>query len=134
MDRFLDHERLEVYQVARELNREVARILGELPRGCSESAENLARATRSITRNIAEGGGRWSSADKANFYHIARGSAAECAASLDELVDFGFVSAERVAHAKMLSWRVVSMLVGLIRSLNVPDRPRTRRKSLPRSA
>lgn len=122
MELFFDHERLEVYQVARELNREVRTILADLPRGSSESAENLGRAARSVTRNIAEGGGKWSPADKANFYHIARGSGTECAASLDELVDYGFLEEKRILRAKELAWRVVSMLVGLIRSLSVTDR------------
>ena len=136
MDRFLDHERLEVYQVGRELNREIAGILPELPRRARESAENLVRASRSITRNIAEAGGRWSAADKANFLHIARGSATECAASLDELVDYHFVKPERVAEGKLLAWRIVSMLVALIRSLEVPHRPparHTRRSPHPRA-
>ena len=119
MELFFDHERLEVYQVARELNREVSGILEELPRGSSEYADNLGRAARSVTRNIAEAGGKGSAADTANFYHIARGSATECAASLDELVDYGLRPESRVAHAKTLAWRVVSMLVALIRSLQV---------------
>lgn len=117
MNHFFDHERLEVYQVARALNREVRQILSELKRGSGESAENLGRAARSITRNIAEAGGKRSAAERTNFYHIASGSAHECAASLDELVDFGFVSEQRIVHAKELAWRVVSMLVRLIRSL-----------------
>ena len=41
----------------------------------------------------------------------------EAAASLDELVDCGFTTEERVAEAKRLAWRVVSMLVALIKSL-----------------
>ncbi|HEX6587997.1 MAG TPA: hypothetical protein VF039_03160 [Longimicrobiales bacterium] len=43
----------------------------------------------------------------------------EAGASLDELVDFGFVAPGRITHAKALASRVVSMLVGLIRS--TPD-------------
>lgn len=124
MQMFFDHERLEVYQVARELNREVASLLGELPRGTGESADNLRRACASIPRNIAEGTSKGTAADRANFYRIARGSATEVAASLDELVDFGFATAERVTKAKQLAWRVVSMLVNLIRSTQRSDSPR----------
>ena len=36
-----------------------------------------------MIRNIAEGSGRWSAADTAKHYKIARGEAMECAASLD---------------------------------------------------
>ena len=121
MGLFFDHERLEVYQLARELNREVAALLKELPRGSAESADNLQRATKSITRNIAEGAGKWRVPDKTHFYQIARGSATECAASLDELVDFGLLPESRIERAKQLAWRIVAMLVGMIRSLE--DRP-----------
>jgi four helix bundle protein len=114
---YFDHEKLEVYQVARELNREVAMLLAALPRGHAESKENLSRATKSITRNIAEGGGRWRPADKIRFYHIARGSATECAAGLDELIDTGAIPATRSQAARDLAPRVVAMLIKLIRSL-----------------
>lgn len=118
-----DHEHLDVYQLWRELNREVAAILKDLPRGSAESADNVRRATKSIGRNIAEGAGKWLLADKINFYQIARGSGTECAASLDEMVDFGYVSAERVERAKALAWRITAMLIGMIRSLEKkPDR------------
>ena len=84
MDAFFDHDRLHVYQAARQFNREIGRLLGELPRGNAESRSNLRRAAMSITRNIAEGSGKWKLPDKINFYHIARASATECAACLDE--------------------------------------------------
>jgi four helix bundle protein len=45
----------------------------------------LVRAAESVVRNIAEGAGRWSAADTAKHYKIARGEAMECAASLDVL-------------------------------------------------
>lgn len=55
--------------------------------------------------------------DKVNFYHIARASATESAASLDELVDFALVPEERVGDAKEVLARVVAMLIAMIRSL-----------------
>ena len=120
MDMLLDHERLEVYQVSREFSREVAAIIAELPRGAGEPADNLRRATASITRNIAEAWGRATPEEKAHYLHIARGSTAEASASLTELVDFGFTTADRVQAAKTLAWRIISMLVGLIRAQGIP--------------
>ena len=81
MDPTFDFERLEVYQLSRELNREVAALLKDLPRGAGESADNLRRAARSITRNIAEACGKWTIPDKINRFQIARGSASECGAA-----------------------------------------------------
>ena len=115
-----DHERLEVYQLGRELNREIASILAELPRAAADAADNLRRAGGSIVRNIGEAGGKWTPKDKAHYYHIARGSGTEVAASLHEIEDFGFVTAARADRVRTLAWRIVSMLTGLIRSLGRP--------------
>jgi four helix bundle protein len=117
MEPMFDHERLNVYQTAREFNRAVRGLLDEVPRGHAESKDNLRRAGQSITRNIAEGAGKWKLADKIHYYHIARGSATECAASLDELVDMACVDEERVRMPKQLLSQVVAMLVGMVRSL-----------------
>jgi four helix bundle protein len=107
-----------VYQAARAFNRSVAKLLAAIPRGHAESKDNLQRAAKSITRNIAEGGGKWKLADKMNFYHIARGSATECAACLDELEDFAGVPYSEILPRKQLLSRVVAMLVRMIRALD----------------
>lgn len=117
MSALFDHERLEVYQVGREFNRTIRQILEEVPRGHGDSKDNLKRSAKSVTRNIAEGSGKWKIPDKINFYHIARASATESAASLDELVDFALVPEERVRGAKETLARVVAMLIAMIRSL-----------------
>ncbi len=51
----LDHHRLEVYQLARQLRREVLRLTAGLPRGHSDLVDQLNRAVLSIKLNIAEG-------------------------------------------------------------------------------
>lgn len=117
MRAYFDHERLDVYQAGRRFNREVARLLQEIPRGHADSKDQLKRAAKSITRNIAEGSGKWTLADKTHYYHIARGSATECAAVLDELVDYGLVAEDRTTQPKEILGTVVAMLIGLIRSL-----------------
>jgi four helix bundle protein len=65
-------------------------------------------------RNIAEGAGRWSEADSAKHYKIARGKAMECAASLDVMKMRGLVSAERYATGIRLLEAVVAMLTKMI--------------------
>lgn len=104
---FFDHERLEVYRAARQFNREVHQLINQLPRGQSEPRDNLRRAAMSITRNIAEGSGKWKIRDKVNFYHIARGSATECAACLDELVDFQLIVPSKLSP-RSVSWHAWS--------------------------
>ena len=125
-----DHERMEIYPLIREFNREVAGILGEVPRGNAETKDNLERAAKSIGRNFAEGAGKWLLADKINFYQIARGSGTEGARSLDELVDWGLVPAERIVKAKELAWRIVNILTGMIRKLeSLPERENAPKKT-----
>jgi four helix bundle protein len=134
VDPLFDHERLEVYVVARQFNREVRDLLPDFPRGQAESRDNLRRAAMSVTRNIAEGSGRWKVRDKVHFYHIARASATECASSLDELVDFNLVPEPRVLRPKQVLVRVTAMLTAMIRSVesraesDMSEPPRSSRK------
>ena len=118
MEPIFDHERLEVYQTARAFTCEIQPLLQGLPRGNADSKDNLKRAATSVTRNIAEGGGRWRIPEKISFYQIARASATECAATLDELADLGLVREERIIQPTVMLGRVVSMLVAMIRSLD----------------
>jgi four helix bundle protein len=121
MEPFFDHERLEVYQAGRQFNREVRKILNEIPRGNADSRDQLKRSAKSVTRNIAEGSGKWKLKDKVHFYHIARGSATESAATLDELVDYELVAEARLTDAKRVLGRVVAMLISMIRSLEARE-------------
>jgi four helix bundle protein len=65
-------------------------------------------------RNIAEGAGRWSEADSAKHYKIARGEAMECAASLDVMTLRRGVAAQRYEHGIGLLESVVAMLTKMI--------------------
>lgn len=102
---------------ARQFRRHLRGLLPDIPRGNSDLVDQLRRAARSVTNNIAEGSGKWTTADKVRHFHIARGSAAECAAILDDCVDFGFLTEERIAAARDTLSRVVAMLVKMILSL-----------------
>ncbi len=61
-------------------------------------------------RNIAEGAGRWSAADYARAYRIARGEAMECAASLDVLKLRKLIADEPYDRGLRLLEAVVAML------------------------
>lgn len=118
MERINDHRNLDVYRLARCFNGEVARLLPELRRaGHAESKDNLKRGAKSVSRNIAEGSGRWTIADKVHFYHVARASATECSACLDELVDFRLTTENRVQPLHDILDRIIAMLIALIKAL-----------------
>jgi four helix bundle protein len=129
-----DHDRLDVYQVARRFKRQLKDLFLCIPRGNANLLDQLKRGARSITSNIAEGSGKWSTRDKVHYMHIARGSATECAAILDECVDYELLLDEQVRPALETLSRVVAMLVKMILSLEKRGaedmRPRPRKQSV----
>jgi len=78
-------QKLRVYQRSIEFLALALEIIGELPKGHAELADQLLRAAQSQPRNIAEGAGRRTSVDQARCYTHARGSAMEAAAALDTM-------------------------------------------------
>ena len=112
--RMLSFQRLDVYQRAIEFLTLVGDIVGDLPRGHADRGDQLVRAAESVLRNIAEGAGRWSQADSARHYKIARGEAMECAASLDVMKLRKIVSVQRYDDGIRLLESVVSMLTKMI--------------------
>jgi four helix bundle protein len=59
----------------------------------------------------------WKTRDKAHYFQIARGSATECVAILDECVDYGFLADDQVRPALETLSRVVAMLIRIVLSL-----------------
>ncbi len=113
MNTSFDHEKLSVYQESIKFVVWSDEILETLPKNLAVHGQ-LDRAATSISLNIAEGNGKYTAADRCRFFDIARGSALECAACLDVLV-----AKKRLVEAgpgKAILVRIVSMLVGLIRS------------------
>ena len=118
MNTSFDPETLSVYQESIKFVVWSDEILEMLPKNLAVHGQ-LDRAATSISLNIAEGNGKYTAADRCRFFDIARGSALECAACLDVLV-----AKKRLVEAgpgKAILVRIVSMLVGLIRSTS-PDR------------
>src|SRR5690349_12508973 len=111
-----DHEKLRVYQASIEFAAWAEEsVLADLPKTLA-AWNQLDRASTSIPLNIAEGNGKFTSADRCRFFDNARGSALECAACLDTLVAKKKLRLEQVQSGKEILHRIVSLLVGLIRS------------------
>lgn len=113
----LSFQRLDVYQRSIELLALVADIIGDLPKGHAQRADQLERAAEAIVRNIAEGAGRWSAADCAKHYKIARGEAMECAASLDVMKLRQVLAMDRYERALRLLESIVAMLTKMVVSV-----------------
>ena len=115
-----DHEKLNVYQHALGFVASATDLLDRISKRFALHNQRD-RAATAIPLNIAEGSGKWTAPDRCRYYDIARGSALECAACLDVAVVKKLLRSEEIADAKQMLVAIVSMLVGLIRSVT-PDR------------
>ena len=112
-----DFEKLTVYTRTKAFNKKVNSLLenSNLDRTTNDQ---LRRASFSILLNIAEGSGRFTSADKRNFYVIARGSVFECVAIFDYLSDLQKISQEEFSSFYNELEEVSKMLFALIKKLS----------------
>ena len=76
-------ENLEVYQKAINFADQITQLTRQFPKGYYYLSDQLNRAAISISVNIAEGNGRFTKADRKNFFTIARGSIQECVPLLE---------------------------------------------------
>jgi four helix bundle protein len=108
-----DHERLDVYRLSLQFVAWSENLLRGNPRINPSARSQLARAADSIPQNIAEGNGKRPGSDRKHFLEIARGSASECAATMDILAARRLRSLENVREGKTLLHRIISMLIRL---------------------
>ena len=111
-------EKLAVYQKAIDFTDIIVARTEQFPRGYGFLADQLNRASLSIAANIAEGNGRFTKADRKNFFIVARGSIQECVPLLElayrrQLI----VKTEHEQFRRDLE-EIAKMLSGLIRGLD----------------
>jgi four helix bundle protein len=117
---------LEVWQTGLLLIKEIYRLTKKFPKEEQYAmTSQLRRSSTSILANIAEGFGRFTYADKAHKYTIARGECTEVEAFLYISSSVDFVTIADCAYAVDLTRQVGRMTSGLIRSCKNP------RSSLP---
>ena len=107
----MDHEKLDVYQIAIEFVVLADEVIEHLPWGKAYLSDQLQRAASSISLNIAEGAGEYAVDEKVRFYRMAKRSATECAGILDVCQRLRLVEEKRYIMGRELLIRIVSMLV-----------------------
>jgi four helix bundle protein len=112
------HERLDVYRAAIEFLVVADAVASALPRGRAYLADQLRRASTSVSFNIAEGAGEFAPADKARFYRMARRSATESAAILDACRLLSLSNAEQSQQGRAVLLRIVAMLTAMVVKLS----------------
>ena len=113
MEKYFDHEKLDVYQAAIEFVVLVDEMIPTLPKGRAYLVDQLQRAASSIALNIAEGAGEYSANEKVRFYRMAKRSATECASILDICSRLQLVDVTSLVNSRNLLLRIVAMLIKL---------------------
>lgn len=111
-------ENLQVYQKAVDLADRIAGLTENFPRGYYFLVDQLNRAALSISTNLAEGNGRFTKADRKNFFTIARGSAQECVPLLEISKRRRFIDESQHNDLRKDLEEIARMLSGLINGLD----------------
>jgi four helix bundle protein len=111
-----DHEKLNVYQASLKFVTWATELISNVQVKAAVK-DQLDRASTSVPLNIAEGNGKFAIRDRCRYLDFARGSALECAACLDVLVAKQLTDTGAIAEGKQQLFEIVSMLMGLIKSL-----------------
>ena len=113
--RMQNHRKLVVYRLAKELALQVYGVAAQLPpTERYELSRQLRKGAVSVGSNIAEGCGRFTSADLARFLDGALGSAAELEFQLELCVEAELAPANDATRAAETAMRIQQMLCRLI--------------------
>ena len=111
-------ENLEVYQKAVDFADKACALTESFPRGYYFLSNQLNRAALSVATNLAEGNGRFTKADRKNFFTIARGSTQECVPLLELARRRKLLDETRHTSMRQDLETIGKMLSGLITGLD----------------
>lgn len=112
-----DFQKLEVYKKAKLFHLDCKNLIRKhkLDRYVNDQ---LGRASFSVPLNIAEGSGKFSKADRKNYYTTSRASLFECIAVLDILCDEGIITNEDFEFHSKKADELSKMLFSMIKNLS----------------
>jgi four helix bundle protein len=113
-----DFERLEIYQVVRELNHSVFTLLYRELNIDPAVKEQWKEASMKIMLNLAEGTGRMSMDEKKSFITLSRGSVNTSVALLHIAKDLGQVNEDEFKNLYDKYEQASKMLLGMYRSFS----------------
>ncbi len=112
-------EELECYQVARTLRVDLVRLAQTLPSDEKfRLTDQLIRASRSVTANIAEGFGRHYHTENLQYCRQSRGSLSECLDHLNAALDEELITSEDYQkHRAQIeeSWRLLNGYIAYLK-------------------
>jgi len=111
-------EDLDIWQFSRDFRKEISSLIRTFP---SEEKyrlnDQLIRASRSVTANIAEGYGRYHYQENIQFCRQSRGSLYEIIDHLTVALDEGYISADQLEELKKKSFVIIRKLNAYIHYL-----------------
>ena len=116
---FKTFEDLDCCKACRELRQYIAQIVKKYPKDEKfRIIDNMLRAARSTTHNIAEGFGRFHFQENIQFCRHSRGSLHELKDQLICSLDEGFISNDQYEHGTALVDKAMALLNGYINYLS----------------
>ena len=116
-------EELECWRACRTVRNEVRVILKKMPNEEKYAlTDNMRRASRSITENIAEGFGRYGYQENIQFCRISRGSLYELIDQYITLNDEDYITEEEYQKGRSLINAAINLLNGYINYLKKAKR------------
>jgi len=111
-----DFEKLDIYQVLRELNYKIFTYLNEDQKIDPNIKDQWKKASQSSVLNLVEGTGRMTSADKKHFLTNSRSSIFECVALMQQVFDQGQIENKTYEDFYAKYEQASKMLLGMFRS------------------
>ena len=111
-----DFEKLDIYQVLRDLNYKVFSFLNEEKKIDPFIKDQWKKASQSSVLNLAEGTGRMTNSDKKHFLTISRGSIFECVALMQHVFDQDQIDTKLYEELYSKYEQASKMLLGMYRS------------------
>jgi four helix bundle protein len=123
---FKSFEDLQCWQACREVRVFITELVKSYPKEEKYSVvDNMKRAARSATQNIAEGFGRFHYKENLQFCRISRGSLFELTDDLITSIDEGFINKEDYELGRNKISNALALLNGYIKYLNSKANPPT---------
>jgi len=111
-----DFQKLVVYKKAKTFHKECKDLILK-SKFDKYVIDQLGRASFSVSLNISEGSGKFSKADRKNYFTTARASVFECIAVIDILFDEGKISVTELEDLFKKADELSRMLFAMIQNL-----------------
>ena len=111
-----DFEKLDIYQVLRDLNYKVFSFLNDDKKVDPLVKDQWKSASQGSVLNLAEGTGRMTISDKKHYLTISRGSIFQCVALMQQVFDQGQIETKLYEELYEKYEQASKMLLGMFRS------------------